>query len=434
VLLTLHVRFRHAERDDYTTADQITPHIISVHFRAFPAIRLIVSATDQLSPPTAPPRPWRHSALGQLVLARVREFYREPETLFWVYGFPILMVVLLGIAFRNKPVEQINLDVVAGPTADDVVRLLTAPAAGPASSGARPRQQFLPTIHPLDECRLRLRTGKTDLVVAAGASLRMRSGAGSSRAGGAPIPTPPVYEYRFDPSRPESVLARDAVDNALQRAAGRKDVAVVTDTPVDEPGGRYIDFLVPGLLGMSLMGGGLWGVGFVTVDMRIRKLLKRFLATPMRRSHFLVAIMLSRMLFMVPEVLVLLVFSWLVFGVTIHGSLLFVMVLVLLGAVMFSGIGLLIASRARTMEAVSGLMNLVMLPMWMLSGIFFSSERFPAALQPLVKALPLTPLIAALRSVMLEGTTAAALAGPVAVLVGWSVVSFVLALRWFRWT
>ena len=367
------------------------------------------------------------------MLARVREFYREPETLFWVYGFPILMVVLLGIAFRNKSVEKITVDVVAGPKAEDVMRALSAPAT-PTSSGNRPQQQFVATLHSLDECLGRLHTGKTDLIVAAGASMRLR-GTGSNHAAGSSTSNPSVYyQYFPDPSRPESMLAFAAVDDALQRAAGRKDVAMIAVTPIDEPGGRYIDFLVPGLLGMSLMGGGLWGVGFVTVDMRIRKLLKRFLATPMQRSHFLVAIMLSRMLFMVPEVLVLLVFAWLVFGVTIHGSLLVVMLLVLLGATMFSGIGLLIASRARTMEAVSGLMNLVMLPMWMLSGIFFSTERFPAAMQPLVKALPLTPLIAALRGVMLEGTSIAALAVPLAVVIGWCVVSFVLALRWFRWT
>ena len=144
-----------------------------------------------------------------------------------------------------------------------------------------------------------------------------------------------------------------------------------------DPGGRYIDFLVPGLLGMSLMGGGMWGVGFVTVDMRIRKLLKRLLATPMRKSEFLAGIMLSRLLFMVPEVLVLLVFARLAFGVRNQGSVLSLLVLIVLGAFSFAGIGLLVASRAKTVEAVSGLMNLVMLPMWMLSGIFFSPERFP---------------------------------------------------------
>ena len=200
-----------------------------------------------------------------------------------------------------------------------------------------------------------------------------------------------------------------------------------------EPGGRYIDFLVPGLLGMSLMGGGLWGVGFVTVDMRIRKLLKRLLATPMRKSHFLAGIMLSRLLFMVPEVLVLLIFARIAFGVVNQGSVLALVVLVLLGAFSFAGIGLLVASRAKTLEAVSGLMNLVMLPMWVLSGIFFSSDRFPEVAQPFIRALPLTELINATRAIMLEGATLPSQAGNMAALAAWGGISFVLALRLFRW-
>jgi ABC-type polysaccharide/polyol phosphate export permease len=181
------------------------------------------------------------------------------------------------------------------------------------------------------------------------------------------------------------------------------------------------------------MGGGLWGVGFVTVDMRIRKVLKRFLATPMRKSDFLLAIMLSRLLFLVPEMVVLLLFAWLAFGVVIQGSLLTMTALILLGAFTFSGIGLLVASRARTLEAVSGLMNLVMLPMWVLSGIFFSSDRFPDAAQPFIKALPLTPLINSLRNVALEGQSMAEQWSQISILVAWGAGSFALALRWFRW-
>lgn len=360
----------------------------------------------------------RYRPLGQLILARLREFYREPEAVFWVYGFPILMVVLLGIAFRNKPVEQVRVDIIKNPLADETKDAL--------AKGA-PEKTFVAEINGEETAHLRLRTGKTDLIVRASAGAERESSAIAS-------PASPHYEFSFDPSRPESVLARNTANDALQRAAGRKDIAVVSDKPVDEPGSRYIDFLVPGLLGMGLMGGGLWGVGFVTVDMRIRKLLKRFVATPMKKSHFLAGIMISRLVFMVPEVLILLLFSRIAFGVVIHGSLWAVIALILLGACTFAGIGLLVASRARTLETVSGLMNLVMLPMWVLSGIFFSSERFPDAAQPLIKALPLTPLIDALRAVMLEGKSLAAIGPQLAVLAAWGIVTFLLALRWFRWT
>jgi ABC-2 type transport system permease protein len=345
--------------------------------------------------------PRRYSPVSQLVLARMRELFRQPEVVFWVYGFPILMVVALGIAFRNRPVEQIRVDV------QD-----TSYAQGAAGALATTPKFKVQQCDP-EACLLRLRTGKTELVVVAEAG--------------------PHYEYIYDPTRPESLLARSAVDDALQRAAGRKDVADVGDKELNEPGGRYIDFLVPGLIGMSLMGGGLWGVGFVIVDMRIRQLLKRFIATPMKKHHFLAGIMLSRFMFMVPEIVILLLFAWLAFDVRIQGSLLAVMFLVFLGAFTFSGVGLLVASRAKTLETVSGLMNVVMLPMWILSGIFFSSDRFPEVTQPFIRALPLTPLINGLRAVILEGQTIPQLLPEVGILAVWGAITFALALRWFRW-
>jgi ABC-2 type transport system permease protein len=363
----------------------------------------------------------RYHPLGQLIVARLREFYREPEAIFWVYGFPIVMVVLLGIAFRNKPVESVRLDLIDNSLANETKGALVKDETG--------KQRFDVETNDEATAKMRLRTGKIDLILLATPRASSGDSAASNKSAAAPH-----YEFFFDPSRPESVLARNTVDDALQRAAGRTDPAAVSDQPIDEPGSRYIDFLVPGLLGMGLMGGGLWGVGFVTVDMRIRKLLKRFLATPMKKSHFLCGIMISRLVFMVPEVLILLVFSWLVFGVVIQGSLFAVIVLILLGAGTFAGIGLLVASRARTLETVSGLMNLVMLPMWVLSGIFFNSERFPAAVQPLIHALPLTPLISGLRKVMLEGAPLAGIATQLAILAGWGIVTFILALRWFRWS
>ena len=343
----------------------------------------------------------RYSPLGQLILARMREFFRQPEIVFWVYGFPLLMVLALGIAFRNRPVEHVAVGVQESETAQAVTDALSA------------NPKFQVQRCDADGCRLKLRTGQTDLVVIGTAG--------------------PHYEYFYDPTRPESLLARNTVDDALQRAAGRKDIATSGDKELTEPGARYIDFLVPGLLGMGLMGGGLWGVGFVIVDMRIRKLLKRFIATPMKRYHFLAGIMFSRFMFMIPEIVILLLFAWLFFGVQVQGSLFAVMFLVFLGAFTFSGIGLLVASRANTLETVSGLMNLVMLPMWIVSGIFFSSDRFPAIAQPFIKALPLTPLINGLRAVMLEGASIAQLGSQVAILAVWGVVTFALALRWFRW-
>ncbi len=372
---------------------------------------------DPSAPASEPPG--TYSPLLQLVLARVREFYREPEALFWVYGFPILMAVALGIAFRNRPVEKIRVDVQQG--------LEARVPTGTGGAEGQPLRQILaadPRIlvegHSAEQCRQRLRTAKTDLALLGTAP----PSAGTESS---------AYEYWFDPTRPESVLARTEVDNLLLRAREPASAPTVAEHPLEEPGGRYIDFLIPGLLGMNLMGGGLWGVGFVTVDMRVRKLLKRFLATPMKKTDFLLGIMISRLLFTIPEILILLVFAYVFFSVGVKGSLGSLLVLIVLGAACFMGIGLLVACRARTNEAVSGLMNLVMLPMYILSGIFFPSERFPALVQPLIKALPLTALNDALRAVMLDGISLAGLGLEIAILAAWGVISFVLALRWFRW-
>lgn len=337
-----------------------------------------------------------------LIAARVREFRREPSAIFWVYVFPLILVMTLGVAFRNQPVGPFSVAIQQGENAPRIRQTL--------EDDDRFRVQL---CDGPEEARSRLRTGRAELAIV------------PSAAGG--------HAYHYDPTQANSVLARQLADDVLQRAARRPDAIAVEDRPSVEPGARYIDFLVPGLLGMGLLGGGMWGVGFAIVDMRLRKLLKRYLATPMKRSHFLAAAMASRLLFTIPEVLTVLVCSRLVFGVTSQGSYGALGLLILLGAFQFSGIGLLVASRAQTIETVSGLMNAVMLPMWIGSGIFFSTERFPAAVQPLLAVLPLTPLIHALRSVMLEGASLWSLGPQLALILAWGCVTFALALRWFRW-
>jgi ABC-type multidrug transport system permease subunit len=240
-------------------------------------------------------------------------------------------------------------------------------------------------------------------------------------------------EYRYDDTRPESRTARLLVDDALQQAHGRQNPVAVSDALVRERGGRYIDFLVPGLLGMNLMGSGIWGIGFAIVDARRKRLLKRLVATPMSRPQYLASFILSRLTMLILEVVLLLGFAVMVFGVPVRGSFPVLALVCLLSALAFAAIGLLIASRARTVEGVSGLMNLVMLPMWIFSGVFFSASRFPAAIQPAVQALPLTAVNEALRGTMLRGQGLGQLWPELAIVGAWLIVSFGLALRLFRW-
>jgi ABC-type multidrug transport system permease subunit len=242
-----------------------------------------------------------------------------------------------------------------------------------------------------------------------------------------------TVRYVYDPARGESSSARLLADRAIQTGAGRVDPIKVTERKITERGSRYIDFVIPGLLGMNLMGSGVWGIGFAIVDSRSKRLLKRFMATPMSRSEYLLSFLFSRLFYLVLEVVTLLGFGALVFGVPMRGSFLELTVICLLSALAFSALGLLIASRAKTLEGVSGLMNLVMLPMWIFSGVFFSSSNFPGVVQPLIKALPLTAVNDALRANMLEGTQITALGLEMAVIGGWLVISFFAALKLFRW-
>jgi ABC-2 type transport system permease protein len=347
----------------------------------------------------------RWSGYRHLLLVRLRVLQREPEVIFWVFGFPILLALGLGIAFRNKPADATSIAIVSGPGAQRTLSLIqTSPQKSLIHA------EVLESSQALQGFRL----GKFDLVVEPG-------GQGALR-------------YRYDPARPESVLSRAEVDAVLQSAAGRQDVIPTTAVTSSEPGSRYIDFLVPGMLGMNTMNAAMWGIGFALVEMRQRKLLKRFVATPMRRSDFLLALTSSRLILMLVEVGLLLGFGALVFHMRIVGSLFSIVLIGAIGAISFGGIGLLTASRAEKLESVSGLMNVVMMPMWIFSGVFFSYQRFPSIVQPFIKLLPLTALNDALRDTILQGASLASQSGRILVLLVWGGVSFVLALRWFRWT
>ena len=340
--------------------------------------------------------------LVELTTMRIREFLREKEAVFWVFIFPVLMTFALGIAFRNTAPDKtpVAIEATNQAKANEVVQRL---AASP---------EITPMMMSESEAAQALRSGKVAIVVR---------------------PQNDSFEYRFDPTRPESRTARLMVDDALQRGKGRADVINTGDEKITEPGARYVDFLVPGLIGMNLMGSGLWGLGFTVVIARSRKILKRFAATPMRRSHYLFSFMLSRLVFLVLEVAAVVVFAWLAFDFTVRGSWLNVVLITVLGGFTFSGLGLLVAARPTTIEGVSGLMNFIMLPMWLLSGTFFSSERFPQVLQPFIKALPLTALNSSLRSVMNEGAALSSNWIPISILVAWCLISFVVALKIFKW-
>ena len=336
------------------------------------------------------------SSLYQLTITRFKLFLREPEALFWVFVFPILLAVGLGVAFRNRPPDilQVGATTTQLTQALNTDKGLSAIAIDPAEG-----------VHDLA-------TGRIVLLV---------------------VQTPTGVVYKYDDTNPDARSARLLVDRAIQKAAGQKEAVASSNDLIHETGARYIDFVVPGLLGMNLMGSAIWGLGFSIVEARQKKLLKRFVASPMPRWQYLASFLLSRLVLLIIEVGAFLGFARAVFGVPFRGSLVELGALCVLTSLSFSALGLLVASRARTIEAASGLMNLVMLPMWILSGVFFSATRFPALLQPFVRALPLTAAIDALRGNMLQGTSLPQLTAPILVLIAWLLACFVVSLRIFRW-
>lgn len=339
------------------------------------------------------------ASLRELTLTRVRVMLREPEMIFWVFAFPALLALGLGVAFSNPTPELIPIaierDSRAAFWADEL--------------NARPELDVR-VVTPF-EADLALRRGEVALVVA-----------GS-----------PGVVFRFDPTRPDGRNARLAAESALQEAAGATLPLSTRTEEVRQRGRRYIDWLIPGLIGFNLMSTGLWAVGFFVTKSRQNLQLKRLVSTPMRRSHYLLSQILARFVFLPAEILVLVLFAWLIFDVQVEGNLVSLGVVTLVGAACFTGFGLLASSRVRSTEAVSGIINVISMPMVLLCGVFFSPARFPDQLQPLIGILPLTALNDALRAVYNDGLPLGAVTGELVILGVWTGITFVAALRLFRW-
>lgn len=350
----------------------------------------------------------RYSPLLELIKSRLREFYREPGIVFWVFVFPLLMAMGLGVAFRSKPPASPKVAIVLGKTATeaDAARITTWSNELVVS----PRIQA--TRKSEKDAKFELARSRVDVVV----TLDERGAT-----------------YTFDPQKETSLPARMIVDEVLQTAAGRSNLVTTQDRTVTEPGSRYIDFLIPGLLGMNLMGSSMWGVGYNLVVARKRKLLRRYAVTPMRRPHFLLSYFLNRSLFLTLELSVLVAFGVLVFGTKLSGSWSAFVLTSVLGAAAFAGISLIIGGQLDNTETANGWMNFVQLPMYVLSGAFFPYEHFPSWMHPAIQCLPLTALNDALRAVYNEGGTLLTIMPQMGVLSAWGLLGFGIAVRTFKW-
>lgn len=338
---------------------------------------------------------WRQ--IWELTRVRLLLFIREPEAVFWVFVFPVVLAAVLGFAFREGEPQPSNYALI-GHRAEAV-------AAEMAEVSGLERR----TYADAEEARRALRKGAIDaLIVAAEETV-----------------------LRFDPARPEAELAKLRLERALS-GEPEGDPGWRTDAGA-EVGSRYIDFLFPGLLGMNLMGTGMWVIGFSIAELRQKRILRRLLVTPMRRSSFLVSFLLARLGFLVAEVLVLLACAVWFLDVPFQANLLGFLMANVLGGTVFAALGILACARVRTIQGASGMLNLVMVPMWLSSGIFFSYERFPEVLHFWIRLLPLTALNDLLRAMMLDGRGLIEHPFELAVQLAWGAIGFLLGLKLFRW-
>lgn len=334
----------------------------------------------------------------ELCRMRLVLLFRQPEVVFWAFVFPILLTMVLGLAFRSRTLAASPVAVLEGPGASELVARL-APEADLA-----PR-----TVEGRAELQRLLRSGAVDVALEPAAD------------GGRPA-------VRFDERRSESELARLRVEQALTRPA-----EALERLPDEEGAPRFVDWFVPGLLALSIMSTSVWAVGFSFVEARQKRLIKRFLVTPMPRSSYLLSVVAARLVLLVVEVALLVAFATLVLGVPFRGSPLAFALFAFVGALSFAGIGILLGSRSRTPEGAAGLINLAMMPMGLAGGIFFSYERFAEALQPVVRALPLTAFADGLRAIQIEGRGLGSLLPELANLSLWGILAFGLGLAIFRW-
>jgi ABC-type multidrug transport system permease subunit len=367
----------------------------------------------------------RNNQLWQLTLASILEKIREPAVLFWGIGFPILMSIGLGLAFTRKSESLRHV-------------ALISPDTGSFSVTLRDEQLGTSTFQldnmTWDEAMVRLKRGHVNLVVT-----MLDSG----------------FRAYFDPMNADAQLTYLKLSPALDRIPGGTLRRCGTDTvtggsipaieldsrsgnrteivPLTVTGTRYIDFLIPGMIAMGVMFSCLWGLGYGIIESRSKKLLRRMVATPMKKSNYLISLITVRMGMNIIEAGLLFLFAWLAFGNTIQGSVAALLVLFLAGNIAFSGIGIFLASRTSRTEIANGFINLVTMPMMVLSGIFFSYHNFPDWAISIIRPLPLTMYTDGIRSIFIEGAGFAETVFSSAILFFTGIIFFVAGLKIFKW-
>ncbi|HYG18508.1 MAG TPA: ABC transporter permease [Ohtaekwangia sp.] len=343
-------------------------------------------------------------SLYQLVLLNFRTFFREPAVLFWAVLFPIIMAWVLGIAFSEKG-ESVRTVYVIG---EQIPPALQGEKVFGEQTGNPSRIRFTPSS--AREAVQAIKRGIIAMYIEADAD---------------------SVVYHFDPANADAQLTHLILESGLQeKTSGSNNTTI---RPLKTTGTRYIDFLIPGLIALGIMNACIWGIGWSLIETRMKKLLRRMVATPMKKSIFLSSAIVTRIVLGGFEIGLLLLFAWLYFGIEVTGSIGAFILVFLAGIFAFAGIAILIASRTAKTEVANGLVNLITLPMMILSGIFFNYHNFPDWAVPVIQVLPLTLLADSIRAVFVESAGFAEVLKPVIILLSTGLVTFIAGLKSFKW-
>jgi ABC-2 type transport system permease protein len=368
--------------------------------------------------------------LFQLILAHFKEIIREPGVIFWGIVFPILMALGLGIAFTKKG-DQIRTVAVIEKSNNITTQLNTLDQIFKQQGKIVPAGKQLPTRYEFT-----LRNEKTGNVTFRFTPTDWESAMILLKRGNIDL----ILEldgknirYHFDPLKPEAQLLYLQLSKHLDSPPETITRTEEEIAPLTLTGTRYIDFLIPGLIAMGIMMSCLWGISYGIIDKRSKKLLRRMIATPMKRSWFLISLVTVRAGMNFLEAVLLFLFAWLFFHISIQGNILALAIMFITGNIAFSGIAILASCRTANTEIGNGLINVVVLPMMILSGIFFSYHNFPEWSIPFIQKLPLTLLADGIRSIFIEGAGLSDIYFPSMILGTVGILFFTVGLKIFKW-
>jgi ABC-2 type transport system permease protein len=347
-----------------------------------------------------------NNSLLQLISTQFKSFFREPAIIFWAIIFPILMAWVLGIAFTQKGELTKTVYVIEGNANERISSLKGEKVLG-KETGNPTKITFIHATK--DDALVAIKRGEIALFMEAKNNSII---------------------YTFDPSNPDAQLTHLILERELNQPQLKNASSIA---PLTNRGSRYIDFLIPGLIAFGIMNSCLWGISWNLIEFRMKKLLRRMVATPMKKSSFLGAYLITRIIISLFESTLLFLFAYFYFGTVIEGSIPGLILVYLSGIFAFSGLAILVASRTQNTQVGNGLINVVVLPMTILSGIFFNYHNFPDWAIPVIKALPLTLVADTIRAIFIEGAGFADAIIPTAILTAVGATCFSLGLRIFKW-